>query len=102
MKSIVKKIPQVKRICDERDRYRQSMLDAQSELEQLRQDFIRIENELSTKNNILDIVHDNYYAMEADLKYERQKTAELYLQYNKYIKLYNDSINGSSTQGDMT
>ena len=90
MKSLIKKIPPIKKICDERDEYQQSMLDAQSVLARLHRDYSNIENEMSVKTNELERVLKVYNEMEVCLHYERQLVAEkadeleqLYLRYNE-------------------
>jgi len=76
LKQLIKKIPQIKQICDERDNYQQSLLIAQSELEQLHQRIQITEKELERVNHQYDL-------MENDLIFERQQVAEIYKKYNE-------------------
>jgi len=96
MKSLIKKIPQIKKICDDRDKFHQLMLDAQYELEQLRHNFISLENELSVKTDELSVitddlerVHKQYNVMEEELQFERQLVAEKTGEFERVLKQYN-------------
>jgi len=76
MKALIKKIPPIKKICDDRDECLQLLQDAQSELERLHGDFSR------TKNDLEQALKQNE-AMETDLQNERHLFEELHQKYNE-------------------
>jgi len=97
LKKLIKRIPQIKQICDERDEYHQLLSDIQYKMEQLNLNIRKIEDERDKNQQLL---HDSqseldrmlkvYNVMEQNLHYERNLVKQSSDKLEQVLQEYND------------